>query len=196
MNPRFSKVKIRFIYIKTLLIVWGLIFFQRGYSQQRTPSQGVYLEIGGNAGFYSVNYERKVYQKGNLRLVTRLGLGVLPQDAFQHYLPIIPVESSALWGKSRHQLEAGIGLTASINTYRKGDYDYIKNSKNNTYYIGNDYKIHSRTNLGYAALLRVGYRYQCRENGLFIRVGFTPSFYRKPVWGLVPCGGVSIGKSF
>jgi len=180
---------------KTLLIVGMLLFSRRGYSQEGTANQGVYLEVGGNAGFYSVNYERMVFQQAKLRIVTRLGLGVLPQNAFKHYLPIVPLEFSALWAKSKHKLEAGIGVTASLNTYQKVDYEYIKNSKQNNY-RGSDYKIHRKVSVGYAALLRVGYRYQFREDGLFIRAGFTPSFYRKPVWGFVPYGGVSIGKSF
>lgn len=103
------------------------------------------------------------------------------------WLPAIPLEVSALYGKSNHHLELGFGFTSYLSR---------------TLEINSEtFEFNDKVVFDSLIPLRIGYRYQKPEGGFFFRVGYTP-FFNVPVgegksWSFDPYwAGVSFGKSF
>ena len=103
------------------------------------------------------------------------------------WLPVIPLEFSALWGKSNHHLEAGVGFTSFLDQGVELDLDAYEAS----------------TKIAFGAILpfRLGYRYQKPGGGFFYRVAYTPFFdlpfsEKKRISFQLYHAGLSIGKSF
>ena len=155
-----------------------------------TAKKGVYLEVGGSSGIYAINYSKIFHQKGKLKLNASAGFSMWRDqlnDFKTIWLPVIPLEFSALYGKSNHHLELGLGFTS---------------------YLGRTFDINSETFekkdivvIDAFIPLRVGYRYQKPEGGFFFRVGYTPIIDFPPRtggnWSFNPYhAGVSFGKSF
>lgn len=185
-------VQIRLILIGFVLFLSTLPFqaFSQTKAEIFSAKNAVYLELGGNSGIYAVNYSKIFHQKGKLKLNASAGFSMWRDqlnDFKTIWLPVIPLEVSALYGKSNHHLELGLGFTS---------------------YLGRTLDINSETfefseKVVYDAFipLRVGYRYQKPEGGFFFRFGYTPiinfpvregkSWHFFPYWA-----GVSFGKSF
>lgn len=108
-------------------------------------------------------------------------------DSKRIWLPAIPLEVSAFYGKSNHHLELGFGVTSFLNTSSVFDSETFETIEKVVY----DAFIP----------LRIGYRYQKPEGGFFSRVGYTP-IINFPTsggeeWSFEPrFAGLSIGKSF
>ena len=160
--------------------------YAQASSASFTAKNAVYLEIGGNAGYYSLNYDRIVYQKGNFRAAVRAGLGVIPTkfESKTYWGAMVPLELIGLVGRSKHFLETGLGFTPFLFPARDlGSFERI--------YTG--YKLES------TIPFRIGYRYQKPDGGFIFRVGYTPfldfSEGRHNIYQLL-FGGISIGKSF
>lgn len=103
------------------------------------------------------------------------------------WLPVIPLEFSAFWGKSNHHLEIGIGITSYLERSLDIDLD--------------TYEISDKVVFSAIIPLRFGYRFQKPEGGFFFRVGYTPiiNFPTRggKEWYFEPrFAGLSIGKSF
>lgn len=155
-----------------------------------TAKKGVYLEVGGSSGFYAINYSKIFHQKGKLKLSASAGFSMWRHeklDSRTTWLPTVPLEMTAFYGKSNHHLEMGIGFTP---------------------YLGTSLDLVSET-IGYRDIvvidafipLRVGYRYQKPEGGFFFRLGYTPIIDFPPRtggnWSFNPYwAGLSFGKSF
>lgn len=103
------------------------------------------------------------------------------------WLPVIPLEVTAFYGKSNHHLELGFGFTSLLD--RTLDFD------------SETLELEDKVVFGAAIPVRIGYRYQKPEGGFFFRVGYTP-FFNVPTggkenWVFTPIfAGLSIGKSF
>jgi hypothetical protein len=187
--------------ISSLFILFVISGFSNHVAAQEeaevfTAKNVVYAELLGNAGLYAVNYGRIFYQKDKLKLMGGLGFSMIPLKGFEPFYPnfwspVIPVEFSAFWGKSRHHLELGIGSYVFQN--RKYWFDpefpptYIREI------------VHWDTSV----TMRIGYRYQKPEGGFFFRAGYTPrvdftSFeFAEERVRFIPLGvGISLGKSF
>ena len=112
---------------------------------------------------------------------------MLPSNKRITWLPVIPLEFSAFWGRSNHHLEFGIGIIPYWETILQIDPDTSETTDKKVFSAG--------------VPLRIGYRYQKPGGGFFYRVGYTP-FFNLPVggrenWSFQPIfAGVSIGKSF
>lgn len=151
-----------------------------------SAKNAVYLEIGGNGGYYSVNYDRIIYDNGNnFKAAVRAGIEGLPfkRDTKSFWAGFLPLELSGMFGRSRHFLETGVGLTPFL--IPKNDW-----GKEPAY---SGYKP------GAIIPFRLGYRYQKPEGGLFFRAGYTPFLdfsegRRNPLELFF--GGISIGKSY
>lgn len=127
----------------------------------------VYLELGGNAFAYSVNYDR-VYDDA---YVLRAGLGYF--GAGNIGIAIIPITGSYLIGRTASKFEVGIGLTIITGTI--ADFSAIGSA---------------------SAVIGTGilaYRYQPTEGGFFFRGGITPFFNNA---GFVPWYALGFGVSF
>ncbi len=114
-----------------------------------------FVELGGNAVSYSVNYDRILLARDKWKLSGRVGALYLPLFQVSNRLMVgAPLEVSYLRGRGKHFLEIGLGGTVTYDTYPLSD---------------------TRVrDLAVMGVFRVGYRHQKPEGGLFYKVGFTP----------------------
>lgn len=89
--------------IYTILIVLPTQIF----AQEAGYKNSIYLEAGGNAGVYSINYDRSFSISPSFRIATRIGFGTL----FKNEPYIVPLEITALKGKKKNFFEFGTGYT-------------------------------------------------------------------------------------
>ena len=118
----------------------------------------LFIELGGNSPFYSLNYDRIIVNKINWKLAARIGAMYLYDnrsylESIRNKNYSIPLELSFLKGKNNHNLEIGIGATAFFK-------EYVETTRDNF--------------LSLASFGRIGYRYQKNNGGIFFKVGFTP----------------------
>jgi hypothetical protein len=157
------------------------------YCQSIQAKNAFYFELAGNGIYYSLNYDRILYQKNSFKTSARIGVEVLPnklQD-FQDLRPAMPIEVNALVGKGKHHIETGLGLTPYIDD----KYGFVDRD-------GNRHLAKQGKKITTMSLIRIGYRYQKTEGGLMFRAGFTPILFQGNNFDPVPFAGVSIGKSF
>lgn len=174
-----------------LIVILGLPLetFAQKETKVFTAKNALYVEFGGTSGRYAVNYSRIVHQKGKLKLNVSAGFAMWHNtiDSKTTWLPVVPLEFSALYGKSNHHLEAGVGFTSFLDQGVKLDLGTYESS----------------TKIVFGAILpfRLGYRYQKPEGGFFYRIGYTPFFdlpfsENKSISFQPYHAGLSIGKSF
>jgi hypothetical protein len=122
----------------------------------------LFLELGGNGGFYSLNYDRQVKASDTWRLAGRVGIMYVNTFTDQNrHLAGVPIEFSYLKGTKNNFFEIGLGVTGTYDQYYSFDPKVpIRDSK--------------VQDLAMMAVVRVGYRHQKREGGLFYKLGFTP----------------------
>jgi hypothetical protein len=143
-----------------------------------TASNSIYLEAGGAGGYGSLNYERACYRKKNVLLALRIGAGIYHlNDYTTTFNPdiLIPLAINSCYGKS-HKLELGLGQTLAT-IVRAGETDFKP-----------------KRVLNFHSNFSIGYRYQKKTSGLFLRCAYTPiiefnRYFRH--WA-----GISIGYSF
>lgn len=166
------------------------IFLAQSNSETLIPKNSLYLEIGGNAGYYSFNYERIIYRKGVFDFGARVGIAILPHKigSKTYWESLVPLELIGLLGRSKHHLEIGLGYTQS----------YAAVAKPSTTSIGFGF---DNYDYGSAMFFRIGYRYQKPEGGLLFRIGLTPYIDfanggREEKTFVPIFAGISIGKNF
>jgi hypothetical protein len=156
--------------LKTITKACVLAISLPAISHAAMPENSVYLELGGNAAGYSVNYER-LFPERNLGL--RAGLGALWSS--HHAAVGVPVLVNKYWGNanSHHKFETGVGTTF-----------FSAGKKSNM--------LSSRASqvMGTATL---GYRYIPSSNGMTFKAAFTPIFNQN---AMIPWVGFSIGHSY
>jgi hypothetical protein len=147
----------------------------------RKPHHVIYLELLGNSGLYSLNYEFIVVSKPRFKFFSRVGAGPLMQD--RHLTQVYLAEENFCFGKDGRFIEAGLGLTMQ----RKWVEDCELTEK-----FGYD-------NL-YFGIARLGVRFQKEERGTVFRIGITPTIYYKDRCGesfyFSFFGGISYGLVF
>lgn len=143
----------------------------------------IYIEILGNAGLYSLNFDRVFFNRQKFKISGRVGAMIWPNSIYleQGYT----VENNYIFFGGDHHFELGPGLTLQ----RKFNQD-CKDTLN--------YKWESV----WFGMFRLGYRYQRQDEGFFFRFGLTPIFYRKydcredfppPNWFWL---GIAVGVSY
>jgi len=191
-----SEIKLSLIGTFLLTLSLSIDGHTQTKSEEFTAKNAVYLEVGGNAGRYAASYARIFHQNGMLKLSASAGFSMWRDDRSElpyytsktiHWLPTLPLEFSALFGRSSHHLELGTGITTYLTVIGRRDQATSQ--------------FRDKVTLDAVIPLRVGYRYQKPEGGFFFRVGYTPYIsidfnnegYRKlfPLWA-----GISLGKSF
>lgn len=191
-SHRNFSLQFRLILICFVLVLLTLPFeaFSQKEAETFSARNAVYVEFGGGSGIYAFNYSKIFHQKGKLKLNATAGFSMWPNsriDSKTTWLPAIPLEVSAFYGKSNHHLEVGVGFTSYLETTPEFD----SNTLEFNYYVVYDALIP----------IRIGYRYQKPEGGFFFRVGYTP-YFSVPVgggesWSFDPyLAGISFGKSF
>lgn len=181
---------------KPILVIFGALFFfisieskAQSKAEIFTSKNIVYLDLGGNAGQYAFTYGRVFHQKGKLKLSASAGFSMWYQGSISNtrWLPAIPVELTAYYGKSNHHLELGTGVTSYLGNSIEFDQETFENV--------------DKVVFGAFIPVRIGYRYQKPEGGFFFRVGYTPIIDFPPRtggnWSFNPYhAGISFGKSF
>jgi hypothetical protein len=142
-------------------------------TSQSQYKNGIFAEIGGNAYWYSINYERQLPKT----VVLRGGLGYAERSYW------IPITVEKIYGKKNHHFDVGGGLLV-IN-----------------YYQTNNGVPTRRTALAATGVL--GYRYQKPDKRFFLKVAFTPAWvfydsdpYEETSEKIYPWGGIGAGTRF
>jgi hypothetical protein len=132
----------------------------------------IYVEAGGNAGLFSVNYERMLTGQ----VAARVGLAALGGGGGDNETSIfiVPVMVSYLAGRGVGKAEIGVG-----GGYSSGQLDFGELGD-----VGLD---------GGYATATLGYRLQRPDGGFVFRIGFTPLLINGDVW---PWIGASFGHAF
>jgi hypothetical protein len=177
----------------SLFLVLMTTFYLQAQEKPAAPfsaKNALYLEAGGNAVYYSVNYERLFYQQAHFKIAARTGFSFIPRkitnETYSDFF--FPFELIGLLGKSSHHLELGVGVTPII----------FPGTKINLTTAEHEYDTYK-----FDAIipLRIGYRYQKPEGGFFFRFGYTPFLsLEEPPFSrtsfILLFGGLSVGKSF
>lgn len=164
-----------------LLFISGELFAQSlegppALKYQNTTST-LYIELWGNAGLASFNYDLSFESNYGVRIGASPGLFLLDNENndqgadFNIDLTGL-ISAFKLFGSGSHKLETGIGaLFGEFVTPRNDNYPSVP-----------------------ALNFNIGYRFVTpKEKGLNLRAMFTPSISKN---GLQPWFGVSVGISF
>ncbi len=84
-------------------------------------SPSVFLELGGNGGIASFNYDRRFSARNN-GFGGRIGIGIADgRDGhiFPELVPTIPIGINYLTGTGAHHLEMGAGLTIGTSEFAR-----------------------------------------------------------------------------
>lgn len=149
----------------------------------RTAHNSIFIELGGNGGIYTINYDRIVSDNFSLRA----GLGYMAIGATASSggssasasvsMTMIPVIANFMVGSNNHKLELGAGLT----------FFHMSGTSSS---LGNTVKASGFSPVGTAV---AGYRYVPHKGGFTFRAGVTPLFTTED---FLPWGGVSFGYLF
>ncbi len=135
------------VFMKKFLLLFLFAFIIIGAANaQSIPTSvqknTVFLELGGNGVYYSLNYDRILLAKTNWKLVGRVGAMYHTHFAQR---AAIPLELSYLRGRKNHHLEFGLGVTPLYEFFQR-----VERDQNQALLIN--------TALLYSS--RIGYRYQ------------------------------------
>lgn len=183
-----SKFKFAILGFFLLLSVLCFDAYAQSEAEIFTAKNTVFVEAGGS-GRYAASYGRIFHQRGKFKLSGSAGFSMWHYNTRRstYWLPVLPLEISALLGKSKHHLELGTGITSFLEATPRMDPVTSEVSDKIVFSTG--------------VPIRIGYRYQKPEGGFFFRVGYTPYFYFPgdsegniifhPIFA-----GLSIGMSF
>jgi hypothetical protein len=156
-------------------------------AQVSGPQNAAYVELLGNGGLLSINYDRKLSDRFSLRA----GVGNWGSEGtgwddrkVETTMTTVPLLANYLGGSGSGRLELGAGV---LFGHRKRESSFSEPDVS--------YTFTSLTGV-------VGYRYQPSSRGLMFRAGATPilglgdSDTAYPEKGLVPSIGLSAGYTF
>lgn len=159
--------------IFSLILFTNIVFITDVFSQPNPNS--LYLELLGNGGLYSVNYDRLFTENFGGRIgfmyISSLDFIIVSAEDFV----LFPVLLNYFVG-NRHKLELGAGVIF-VSVKSVGAFGFKSNS--------------GGSNIVGTAV--IGYRYQNPDGGFLFRIGFTPMINSE---GIEPWGGISFGFSF
>ena len=163
-------------------VLVGLVPLDAAAQSKRTAFNTIFVELGGNALLYSLNYERITAQDIGLRIgFSYVSLTATAGSASSSETAVgIPITASYLGlgsGSSKFELGGGILFERFSGASSSGFGDEIK--------VGVFVPM---------ATFIAGYRYVPVNGGFNFKVGFTPVYH--PDVGLFPWGGMSFGYGF
>lgn len=149
---------------------------------KKGAKNAAYVEFGGNAGLYSLNFDRIYLEKENFKICARIGFAPLPNG--YHMEQAYLIENNFILFKNPHHLELGLGLTAERRYNQKLNLP-------GTYFWENIL----------FSVWRCGYRFQKQDDGVFFRAALTPVIMSNNAEGFHPnffqfWAGISLGVSF
>ena len=149
--------------MKIHLLILLLLFFTHELSAKKThltTPNLLYLEAGGAGGYWSLNFEKIVFQKKRFSLSPRVGISSYRFfDYSQKINPdfLIPFGVQSHFGKKNHKISFGLGIT------------YANIVRANRFTFKTDRKSSFSTNLS------VGYRYfPVAKKGLYLGIHYSP----------------------
>ncbi len=148
---------------------------------RRTANNVLYVELAGNGGIYSINYERFFTDNIN----ARVGFGYISLSASggsssgHASILFIPLTANYMGiGSADHKLELGLGpLFVNASAGASG--------------VGGT-AAHA-SGFAVAGTATIGYRYVPHDGGFNFKLGFTPIF---GAGGFLPWGGLGLGAVF
>lgn len=169
-------MKSRYIFILFAILIQFYVFSQ-------TDSTGMaknilYGEAFGAGGYGSINYERIFFMKDMISVSARIGLGTYHiKDFSNKFNPdlLIPIAIYGFYG-TEHRADFGIGQTFSAIVEAR------------------DENLNPAREIDFSTFISAGYRYQKKENGIFLRLAYTPIIENNKRW--INWGGFSIGYLF
>lgn len=146
----------------------------------------MYVKFGGNSILFGLNYGRILNQKEILKFSGSVGLSYIPQGNIK-WTPVVPIELTVFYGKSRHNLK--IGARTTFYTSQQTSLNPDTN------------RLQENVSLDVMLPFRLGYRFQKPEGGFFYRIGYTPGIFlslnsQDSALFFPLSGGISFGKSF
>ena len=149
-------------------------------SKERTAFNTIFVELLGNGGLYSLNYDRLINDYVSIRGgFSYISVGASSGTSSASVtLMTFPVMANFLVGSPSHKLELGAG---PLFAYASGSSS------------GGVGGAVSASGFGVAGTAVIGYRYVPYDGGFHFKVGFTPLF---GAGGFLPWGGISFGYTF
>lgn len=151
-------------YIQIIFVVF--VFTSISIAQTR-KSNNIFFEVFGNAGAYSLNYDRIIYNN----ISARVGMMLLPSNS--KLITSVPLLMNYRFYTGNNYLEAGLGATFFSSSLNFG-------------------KLGEKTAEGKIFTGVISYCFQT-ESGINARISFTPFYYNQE---FIPFGGFSFGYSF
>jgi len=144
----------------------------------------LFVEIGGNSVYlYNLTYDCSYAFTEKHKIAVGAGVMYMPKFSWIVLDPIFgaSVQVNFLYGKKHHYLETGTGISFPFA------FEYYKNV-----WI---------TNLDFFIPMRIGYRYQRSDGGLFWKIAFVPCIAPIGDYFLgkvipIPSAGIAIGYTF
>jgi hypothetical protein len=167
----------------SVLIVLSIALSTSGQNSNLQPFQkknSFQLDLVGPTVFYSMNYERIVFNGGRLKTSAQLGISYYPPRMGMRDI-WFPMGINEVISFGNHHFEAGIGYMPIREAYRYTDLQ-----------VREWFWSHMATG-------RIGYRYQKPGGRLILRAAFTPVLEIEILGHgdeFHPLGGVSVGYSF
>lgn len=159
------------------LILISLIFFSTClFGQTAFKKNSIFLEVGGNGLFTSINYDRQITNKPGLGI--RLGVGFYSTNPFQITIPI-GINYLYEIKNNKSFMEFGLGTTwtrADVELYVLAE--HRDPNYKNTHFIN--------------FIPSMGYR-RHTKNFFMWRLSLTPVVNQ---YGFLPYFGISFGKLF
>jgi hypothetical protein len=149
---------------------------------KKPAKNAAFIELGGNAGLFSLNIDRIYYYREKLKISGRLGFA--PHFNGIYIEQIYIVENNFIFFKNPHHLELGLGATLQRR------YNERPNEPDNYFWENILFSV-----------ARCGYRYQKQDDGFFVRAAITPAMMSSDAEGFHSnyfqfWAGVSVGVSF
>ena len=156
-----------------IIIFLGIFLLFAGPTYPQQHPNGIYLELLGSGGIYSINYDRLFTPN----IGGRIGFSYFSFDADNLLLSttiyLFPVSFNYFIGNGNSKLELGAGMTIIT-----GNYDWLGLKGSGSAVFAN---------------FNIGYRYQPVDGGFLFRIGFTPWITPQ---GFKLWSGLSIGGTF
>lgn len=169
--------------ILTILICSSFIFAQEKNIEpiKFDNKNSIQLDVGGHGMFYSLNYERIIFNGKRFKTAVQVGFAYYPRS--WGFLELwTPIGINEIFSLGNHHIEAGIGIVPTRTPSPEMEI-YDSYSPWSTFLSA-----------------RLGYRYQKPGGKFLFRAGFTPlaecSLRNISYLNIHPLAGVSFGYSF
>jgi hypothetical protein len=167
---------------KRIIIIVMLAVFGLSINAQNNTFKfnRVYVEIGGFAGWYSVNYERNFTLSDRWRIAG--GIGFSPTLYWSELLydydfsPRIPIRLKFIYTSGNHSFENGLALTPYFHSKHINSSKFIERSE-------------------FAFFFPIGYKYSFCKKNFFIGATITPILYNSELQNF-PIGALELGSNF